>query len=354
MIELREFGCILPSDIENINKYCTIVEKSGFDHIRLSDHSISLMPNVEFSDAWTMLPIVGIKTKHAMISHGVTDPYRRHPVELAQGIATLDRITNGRAALGIGAGESMNLTKFGIRWKAPLTRLKEAVITVKKLWVATSKNPCDFEGRIFTLRKAYLQIKPIQKPHPPIYIGALGTCTRKLTGELADGWLPWIETPKTYKEHLEDIENGAKKARRKIEEVDRVASFYSAVSDDYEEAYRSVEYVARMALVLERSVAERNGHKIMLPEEVTIQRIIPQTQLIDKMNNAMQEIPSELVDKITVIGSVENCINKIEKYLKAGATSVSMVNVAPNIDKTYELYGKTIIPYFKEQYGVER
>lgn len=351
MSKFREFGCILPTDIKTALKHSLIAEKIGFDHIWLSDHVISLKSDAEFPDAWVILPVIGMETKRIKLGSGVSDSFRRHPVGLAHKLATLDKLTNGRATLGIGAGEAMNLVPFGMEMESPVTRLKEAIIVIKTLLSSNKENPGNFKGKIFNLQDGYLQIHSVQKPHPPIYVGALGIKTRRITGELGDGWFPWIETPQTYKQHLKDLGYGVKKAGRKLDEIDRVAAFYSAISEDSEEAYKSVEPLAKMALVLERSVAKLCGHEIIYPEEVTIQKIIPQIQLIDMMNKAIQEIPFKLVAKITVIGTVEDCISKIEKYIKAGATSVAMFNAGPNINKTYEAYGKSIIPYFKEEYS---
>jgi len=350
LTELREFGCVISGNIPSLIKDALFLEKTGFDHVWLSDHVLSLLSHLEFADAWTVLTAIGVKTKRIRLSTGVSDPYRRHPVTLAHSAATLDHLTNGRVALGIGAGEAMNLIPFGIKWRKPVTTLREAIIVIKKLFEATPENPANFKGEIFNLRNAYLQILPVQKPRLPIYVGALSSKTRELTGELADGWYPWIETPETLKKHLMDIKNGLKKAGRKIDEIDVVANFKTAVTDDYEEALKAVSG-EKMALILERSVAKELGYEIEIPEEVKIQQIIPRSKNVDIMYDAMKQIPQELVEKITVIGTVDQCIDKIERYLKAGATSVTMFNCGPNVKKTYEIYRDEIIPYFKETYG---
>jgi imidazole glycerol phosphate synthase subunit HisF len=133
--------------------------------------------------------------------------------------------------------------------------------------------------------------------------------------------------------------------------MDIVANFKTAVSDDYEECYKAVDS-ERMALVLERSVAKEMGFKIKLAEDVKIQNIIPRSKYVDIMYEVMKQIPKKLVEEIVVIGTCDDCINKIEKYLKAGATSISISNCGPDIEKTYEIYKDKIIPYFKETYGL--
>jgi alkanesulfonate monooxygenase SsuD/methylene tetrahydromethanopterin reductase-like flavin-dependent oxidoreductase (luciferase family) len=271
-------------------------------------------------------------------------------VEIAQSIATLDQLTSGRAALGIGAGEAMNLIPFGIRWESPLIRLREAVEVIRKLFEATPQSPAEFHGSIFSLSRAYLQIRPYQKPRPPIYLGALGPKTRRMTGELADGWYPWIEAPETFREHLKDVYTGARSAGRNPEEIDAVAVFFSAISDNYEDAFKAVEQSAREALVLERSVSKLLGHEIQITKELTIQSLEAKEQHMRVLREAMMEVPKELVGEVTVIGTADECIKKIEEYIASGATSVAMYNLGPDAEYTFEAYAKDIIPYLKERY----
>lgn len=294
---------------------------------------------------------IGNRTDHIRLCTSASDSYRRHPVSLAQCAATLDHITKGRVALGLGAGEAMNLVPFGIKWEKPLTRLREAMIVISKLFEATPENPANFTGEVFSLRDAYLQIRPYQRARIPMYVGALGPKTRELAGELGHGFFPWIESPETLRSHLTDVDRGLKKSGREIREIDVVVKASTAVCEDHEQALKAVHDLS-MDLVLERSVAKQLGHETKLPKDATIQQITPRSGYVDIVHDAMNQIPQEVLEKITVIGTVDECINKIERYLEAGATSISIRNCGPIIQRTYEIYRDRIIPYFREQYGV--
>jgi phthiodiolone/phenolphthiodiolone dimycocerosates ketoreductase len=75
----------------------------------------------------------------------MTDPFRRHPAQTAQAVATLDRFSNGRVGIGVGAGESMNLLPFGLDWRTEnVLRLKEATEVIKLLFDSSSAKPVKY------------------------------------------------------------------------------------------------------------------------------------------------------------------------------------------------------------------
>lgn len=352
MVRFRQLGYgIPPGDVHEVIETALLLEDSGFDILRFGDHTLTLLgAGIEYPGAVAMVTALGMVTKRVMVSIGVTDPYRRHPVSLAQDVATIDRLTGGRAALGLGAGEMMNLASFGIEWTKPLVHLREAVTVVQKLWEASPESPVDFNGRVYRLQAAYLQVKPMQKPRPPIYIGALSLKTRILTGELGDGWYPACENPETFSKHLRDIENGARKAGRKLEEIDMVAIVPTAISENREEAYRAVEWGTRLSwLTCGWRTLKEYGCADGLSPDLAIQKILPSYTAITKLNEALKIVPAEFVETTAAFGTVDDCIERVEEYLNAGATSIDIRNYGPDIKRTINLYGKRIIPYFKEK-----
>ena len=308
---------------------------------------------VEYPNAHTILSAIGALTKRIKLSTAVTDPFRRHPVEIAQGIATLDRVTKGRAALGIGAGETMNLEPFGIEWRRPYTTLKEAIEVIKLLWRSSPDDPVSFQGRIFKLDNAYLQLRCHQKPHPPIYVGALGPKTRELTGELAEGWIAVAsETPKTFKIHLEDVKRGLAERGIRLEDFYVSATIYTEVGE-FEEAYKTVEPTARISLVMSREILRMMGHKIDVSEELSVQKIkANDAESLRKLSELSKTIPRKIVEQMVAVGNPDQCISRLEEYLKAGANSLIICSLSRDDDKLYQTYSEKIIPYMKETYGI--
>ena len=203
----------------------------------MADHL--LFPGVEgfTADAWSVLSVLATKTEKIKLLTGVTCPHRRHPAVLAQTAATIDQFSNGRLIIGIGPGESMNLDPFGIEWKRPVSKMVEFIDVMRRLWRSDASNTFSFNGAFYTLKGAYLDIKPVQETIP-IYIGANGPRTRKITGEIADGWTPITESPESYKVHLKEVKRGDKKSNRNIEEIDTCLEIYTAISEEKEEQYQ--------------------------------------------------------------------------------------------------------------------
>jgi alkanesulfonate monooxygenase SsuD/methylene tetrahydromethanopterin reductase-like flavin-dependent oxidoreductase (luciferase family) len=355
MRRLHEIGGQVLSSryqVHDILNYERLLDRLNFDHIKMGDHTLTTDPESYCHNPSALLASIGALTKRIRLIPSVTDPYRRHPVEIAHWVATLDQITTGRTALGIGAGEMMNLAPFGIEWDKPFRRLREAIEVIKLLWEATPSNPVDYEGEIFRIESAYLQTRPVQQPRPPIYVGAVGPKTRELAGEIGDGWLPMaMESPRTLKEHLADVERGARKAGKSLREIDIGLTVYTDISEDQEKAYATVDATTRGAFIWERSVLrERLG--IEVPQDLSVQRLNPTDKSVSKrIAEIAPLIPRRMVEEATAFGTVEDCIKKFEQFLSVGATSITAFFLASNPRKAIESCATKIIPYLKEQYG---
>jgi phthiodiolone/phenolphthiodiolone dimycocerosates ketoreductase len=151
-----------------------------------------------------------------------------------------------------------------------------------------------------------------------------------------------------YKEDSKDIERGAKRVGRTIDEIDVAVRAFTAVSEDYDDAKSAVEWRSKRALVLERRALKRLGYEISVPSELSIQRSLPSREVQSKIYSIAERIPMDAVDAISIFGRTEDCIRKIEEFLKVNAKHIIVDNVGPNIDETLRHYGEEIIPFFKE------
>lgn len=352
---LREFGCHIITSrhtVEEVLRLTVLADKLSYDHVRIGDHVLVPNPEASYPNAQTLLAAFGVLTKRVKLSTAVTDSYRRHPVEIAQAIATLDVLTSGRAVLGIGAGEMMNLSPFGIDWAKPVKRLREAVEVISLLLTSTPASPATYEGEFFSLKKAYLQIRPIQKPRPPIYVGASGPRTRELAGMLADGWLPVaVESPSTLKNHLLDLKNGAEKRGRNITGLDIDVTVYTTVDEDIEKAYQIVGPAVKSMLVQQREVL-RELTGLEVPENLSLQRIDPtDKERLMVFEEMVTQVPRSAVEDVAAFGPIDLVIGKLEEFLRAGATSLTICVIGSDHEKILRIYAEKIIPYLKETYG---
>jgi alkanesulfonate monooxygenase SsuD/methylene tetrahydromethanopterin reductase-like flavin-dependent oxidoreductase (luciferase family) len=352
---------VLP--VADLVKAGVLVDKSGFDSIWVPDHFTDLPPSGDKVDPWVVLTAIGVQTSHVMLSTDVTDVLRCQPTKLSHIVATLDDLTDGRAALGVGAGELMNLAAYGLPWEDPDTRierLREAVQVIRLIWKSNRSNPVDFEGKFYKLNKAWLDQKPKQ-PSPPIYVGALGAHrSLRLVGEVADGWKPWLNTPETFQQRLKIIEEAANKAGRDINTIDRVAFLFVAATDDPWIKKKAVDTVKPEILMLtHKKVLKKLGFEVSIPPESTYayQKSQPTEEVVSLVSREAQKMPDSVAEQFLGVGTPEEIIAKIERFVQAGATHIVIKDIiglyiSASLDRlkqTIKTFGEKIIPYFKEK-----
>lgn len=343
------FGCFLPipaTPMEKLFRIAKVNEEAGFDSIWIPDHLLFIPPGI-VPEAWSTLAATATVTEKATLGTCVSDPHRYHPAVLAQKVATVDQISGGRVILGLGAGEAMNLEPFGIEWKKPVSKLIEAVTIIRKLW---SGEVLNYEGRFWRLRDAFLQISPI-KGRVPIYFGANSPRTLKLTGEMADGWLSIPLSPRLYKERLKLIKEGAERAGRSLDDLDMGVYLYTSVAENAEDAYKRIETIKSQVIPSPELLREA-GYDIELPEElqsISYFKALLNSEWVQKFLTYGELIPREAAIEFSIAGTVEDCINKIDEFIKAGVKHFLLLNVGPDPRQVMKAYSEEIIPHFKSK-----
>jgi probable F420-dependent oxidoreductase len=111
-----------------------------------------------------------------------------NPVMLARQLATLDVLSGGRLRVGLGQGWSLDeIEAAGGTPKGRAARADEFVQVLKAIWTT---DPVEFSGQFFSMPRSTLQPKPIQSPHPPIYMAAYVPGALERVGRTANGWMP--------------------------------------------------------------------------------------------------------------------------------------------------------------------
>jgi len=343
------FGCFLPipaTPVKKLFRIAKVNEEAGFDSIWVPDHILFIPPGI-VPEAWSTLAATAAVTERAALGTCVTDPHRYHPAVLAQKVATVDQISGGRAILGLGAGEAMNLEPFGIEWKKPVSKLIEAVTIIRKLWSGEMLN---YEGRFWRLKDAFLQINPV-KGRVPIYFGANGPRTLRLTGEMADGWLSIPISPRLYKERLKLVKEGAGKAGRPLDDIDTGVYLYTSVTEKAEDAYKQIQKI-RSQVIPSPELLREAGYDVELPEElqsISYFKALLNSEWVEKFLAYGELIPREAAIEFSIAGTVGDCINKIDEFIKAGVKHFLLLNVGPDPRQVMKAYSEEIIPYFKSK-----
>jgi len=343
------FGCFLPvpaTPVDKLLKIAKVNEDAGFDSLWFPDHLLFIPPGI-VPEAWSMLAATAVLTNRALLGTCVSDPHRYNPAVLAQKVATVDQISGGRVILGLGAGEAMNLEPFGINWKEPVSKLRECVTIMRKLWTGETFN---YNGKFWKFKNAFLQITPV-KGRVPIYFGANSQRTLKLTGELADGWLSIPLPPKLYKQRLALIKEGVEKAGRSLEEIDTGIYLYTAVAENAEEAYKQIESIKAQIIPAPELLIEA-GYNVEMSENIrsiSYFKALLDQEWIEKLLAYSELIPKEAAIEFSIAGTADDCIEKINEYIKAGARHIILVNAGPDPKQTLKVYSEKIIPHFKEK-----
>ncbi len=341
------FGCFLPvpaSPVDKLLKIAKVNEDAGFDSLWFPDHLLFIPPGI-VPEAWSMLAAAAVTTNKALLGTCVSDPHRYNPAVLAQKVATVDHLSGGRIILGLGAGEAMNLEPFGIDWKNPVTKLVEFVSVIRRLWAGEVLN---YDGKFWKFKNAFLQIAPLRKI--PIYFGANSRRTLKLTGELADGWLSIPLSPKLYAQRLALVKQGAENAGRSIDEIDTGIYLYTAVAENAEDAYKQIESI-KAQVIPSPDLLEASGYDVEIPEHIrslSYFRALPDPEWIEKFLAYNELIPREAAIEFSIAGTAEDCIEKIDEYIKAGAKHILLINAGPDPRQTLKVYSEKIIPHFKK------
>ena len=336
--------------ISDIVEQSILCEKLNFDSIWYPDHFIGGNPAYMWPELITSLTMMGINTSKVTIGSAATDALKRHPATIAQSFATLDHIVGGRIALGIGAGEAMNLIPFGISMTNLYTKLKEAIQVVKLLWEADFGKPASFEGRFYRLTNAFLQVKPVMKPRLPIYVGAFEPKMLELTGELADGWMPFSHTPETYAKYLYGpIKSAAKRASRSLSEIDPALLPATSISKDHDKAKEGIERAAKRFLVLLPRILGEVVPKVKHPGPgytLAYWKGRVGKEDFKTISEIAEEIPSEVALKTVIWGTPDDCIGQVEDFIKAGCRHI-IFGIRGDFREAISLLGNGVIPYFR-------
>jgi F420-dependent oxidoreductase-like protein len=178
--------------IDTLTAVWRIADDSGFDHCWDMDHFASLGgdDSLDIFEAWTLLAGMAARTTRTRIGCSVTGNTYRHPAVLAKAAVTVDHLSGGRLEFGIGAGWAENEhTMLGLPFGTARDRadwLEEALPIIRSLWTEARTT---FAGEHYQLIDAVAEPKPVQTPHPPIWIGGTGRRrTLRMAAEHAAVW----------------------------------------------------------------------------------------------------------------------------------------------------------------------
>jgi probable F420-dependent oxidoreductase len=263
----------------------------------------------------------------------VTNPVTRDPLVVTSAFATLNRITGGRMICGIGRGDSS--VRAIKRRPANLDRVEEAVNIIRTVG---SGQPTEIDGARVQMEWAEGRI--------PVYVAGYGPKALRLAGRLGDGVIFQVADPFFIEWGMQFVREGAEEAGRDPDEIVIHCAAATYVSDDKDEARNRVRWFP--ALVANHIVDVLRHHDPdVMPSYIT--EYVEARPDYDYYEHGQpgadhsKYVPDEIADKFCVIGSAEDCAQKVHELASIGVSEFNIYPI-PELEEIIGIYGREIVP----------
>lgn len=292
-------------------KYVQYAESRGFEAVWQAESRL-------VRDAVVPMAAFAATTSRIRIGSGVINNWTRNPAVIAATFLTLDDLAADRIICGIGAWWDPLAKKVGIDRSKPLLAMREVVTVVRDL---LARKRVTFHGEFVNLDDVELDVVHGRKEprRVPIYIGATGPKMMALTGEIADGAvLNYLVSPKYNQGALDQLEEGAKLAGRKLDDIDRPQLVVCSVDNDRKRALDGARKLVTQYLGQQPHIMKASGVKQELLDEIAQVLTWPATE--EQIEEAMKLVADDVVQMITASGTPEEVKAKVREYVAYGAT----------------------------------
>lgn len=329
--------CLWRNDPAVYANEVAVADEVGFDLICGGD-SQSV-----YREVYVSLSVAAMRTRRALLGPMVTNPITRHPAVTASAIASIDELSGGRAMLGIGSGDSA-IRNLGEK-AAKLAELRAYIETLQALLRGEA---VDWHGK--RIHTSWIS-RPV-----PIYISAEGPKTLELAGAVADGvCMHTGTTPEIVADSIGHVRRGAEKAGRDPDSIDIWAMLKTAVADTREEALAEI----RMGLAGSAHHAFRFGLEgKYVPEELQepvlelVRRYdTTQHEVWDGANRVLSDelgITDFLADRFALVGTPEQCIERLRSIRDAGLHQVILPALGPDPADMLRRLGEEVFPALRQ------
>jgi 5,10-methylenetetrahydromethanopterin reductase len=295
-------------------------EEAGFDTVWFPHDTLR-------SNSWVLAAATAQATQRVEVCTVGTNPWATHVSEIATFLGTLDRLSAGRAVLGLGVHTYEMLGWVGIDVEAPLETMRQSVGTLRALLRGDS-----------VATEAHLRF-PLARAEPPIYICAFGEEFLELSGEIGDGSLPMVTPPESASLMVDRIHRGARRVGRDPQSVDIAGLAWISVAEDGSVAReRMAEIAAYFGAYLEEEALAAIG---LHPSEY-----LPARERIMQGDaaSARRAISDDML-RLGIAGTPEQCVQPIKAMLDAGLTQVVLGGpLGPDPGDAIRLIGERVLP----------
>ncbi len=298
-------------DLRDGLDYVRYAEQRGFEAVWQAESRL-------VRDAIVPMAAYAAVTERIKVGSGVINNWTRNIGLLAATFLTLDDLAPNRIICGIGAWWDPLARNVGIERRKPLVAMRETVEVLRRL---LNLERVTFHGEFHHVEGIELDVVHGRREprHVPIMIGATGDKMMELTGEIADGAVLNYCVPPEYNDNaLELLEAGAKRAGRRLEDIDRPQLVVCSVDRDRERAIDTTRELLTQYLAQQPHIAKASGVSADVVRE--IQSILGWPATKEQIQRAKHLVPEELIHHITASGTPDEARAKVQEYLKRGAT----------------------------------
>ena len=324
-----------------------LADRLGFDHVWevehhfLEEYSHSSAPEVFFG-------AVSQRTKNIRISHGVRLlPFNfNHPIKVAEQAAVLDILSNGRVDIGTGRSTTAHeLDGFGVNYDRTREEVRESLSIIVKAW---TEDILEFDGKLLKIPPRRVVPKPIQKPHPPMWMACVAPDSYEMAGDRGLGVLSfsfnWDQVQKSMVAYRKSSANRTDLVP-KIPNEQFAGMVICHVAENHGEEAIGIEgarwFLHNVAKLFEPLMAKNKLYSYEYLRNLMAMDSDPK----DATDAQLKSHP------MVVVGNPDEVNRKLEEFDRAGMNQVICFKQAgriphQNIMRSLQLMGKHVLPYF--------
>jgi probable F420-dependent oxidoreductase len=309
-------------------------EKHGFEYAWTYDSHIL------WQESYATLPIVADHTERIKLGHFVTNPGIRDATIAASWYATMQDLSNGRMVMGIGRGDS-----------------SRRVVGLKPVKVADFEARCAMLKELMNGRKVSWNDKELELtwvrselPEIEMWIAGYGPKALAVAGRVGDGVIIQLADPQIIKWIMETARKSAEEAGRDPAALKCIVGAPSKVTDDLPKAREEVRWFPAMVSNHVMDLIEKYGFDSEIPAALT--DYVKARKFYDYKDHSRvgaahgEFVTDEICDRFTVIGNVEQCVQKLRELESVGVDQFNIYLMTHGQEETLQAYGDEIIPEF--------
>lgn len=299
-----QFGVGL-RNLTTIAKDAKNAEALGYEFLSTGEHVFFYGP---VNNGLISLAAAAGATTHIKLMSAITLVPLYPAALLAKQVTALDVISNGRFNLGVGVGGEFakEFEACGVPVNERGARTNEALEVMKLLW---TQDEVTFDGRFTKLPGVTLDPKPVQQPHPPIWVSGRSEAAMKRCAKYGTGWLPYMYTPEKLAMSLQRIRGYGEREDRETSVSPGLFIFF-AVHEDRDTAINMAT---------------------------------------DRLSTQYNQDFSALVGKYALAGNPEDCITRLREFIDAGAATIILNSACPStyMAENEKLFAEEVLPAFR-------